>query len=147
MEERLGRLLAMTGKVAREHFNAALGTIGSSLNTYVILKVAALHPAMSQRELAGALGIEGPTLTHHLDRMSADGLLQRIPHPGDRRAYCVQLTAEGKAHLDRVEAFADDMDTEFRAQFTQRELTVLFDVLPRIRDRLSKEANVHHTTG
>jgi MarR family transcriptional regulator for hemolysin len=147
MEERLGRLLAMTGKVVREHFDAALGDIGSSLNTYVVLKVAALHPGMSQRELAGALGIEGPTMTHHLDRMSADGLLQRIPRPGDRRAYCVQLTPEGRAHLDRVDAFADDMDTRFRAEFTSSELSVVFDVLTRIKDRLSKEANVHHAAG
>ena len=37
MEERLGRLLALTSKVVRERFDQQLGEVGSSLNTFLIL--------------------------------------------------------------------------------------------------------------
>jgi MarR family transcriptional regulator for hemolysin len=147
MEEHLGRVLAMTAKVAREAFDAELAGVGSSLNAYIILKHADFYPGLSQRQLAAVLGIEGPTLTHHLDRLTADGLLRRVPYPDDRRAYCVELTQEGQAHLDHVTAHADQCDAEFRKLFTPRELKVLLGLLNRIRDHFTKESNVHCTSG
>jgi MarR family transcriptional regulator, transcriptional regulator for hemolysin len=147
MEEHLGRVLAMTAKVAREAFDADLNDVGSSLNAYIILKHVDFYPGLSQRQLAAILGIEGPTFTHHLDRLTVDGLLRRVPYPDDRRAYCVELTPEGKAHLDRVTAYADRCDAEFRTLFTPRELKTLFGLLNRIRDHFTKESNVHSTSG
>jgi MarR family transcriptional regulator for hemolysin len=147
MEERLGRLLALTAKVARERFDEQLIEVGSSLNTYLILKQAAYDPGVSQRQLANGLSIEGPTLTHHLDRLAADGLARRVRDPHDRRVQRVELTAEGKAHLDRVEAYANKLDAGFRSLFTKPELDTLFDLLNRIRDHYTKEAHVRHAAG
>ena len=147
MEERLGRLLALTSKVVRERFDQQLGEVGSSLNTFLILKHAAMYHGVSQRELAERLSIEGPTLTHHLDRLAADGLARRVRDPQDRRISRVELTSEGKAHLDRVEIYATKADAEFRSLFTVRELGTLFELLNRIRDHYTKEAHVHHAAG
>jgi MarR family transcriptional regulator for hemolysin len=146
MEERLGRLLAMSAKVARENFHHALTQIGSSFNTYLILKEAASSPGVSQRQLARGLGIEGPTLTRHLDRLASDGLIRRVRQLDDRRIWCVELTAAGKEHLDYVEAHANKMDAEFRSLFTDGELRTMYDVLTRIRDRYAKEGDVNHTS-
>ena len=41
--------------------------------------------------------LSGPTLTHHLDRMEADGLLTRTRDTGDRRVVHVDLTPAGRA--------------------------------------------------
>jgi MarR family transcriptional regulator for hemolysin len=147
MEERLGRLLALTAKVARERFDERLIEVGSSFNTYLILKHAAFYQGVSQRQLADTLSIEGPTLTHHLDRLALDGLARRVRDPLDRRVSRVELTALGKAHLDRVEAYAEKFDAEFRSLFTAAELTTLFDLLTRIRDHYTREADVHHPPG
>jgi MarR family transcriptional regulator for hemolysin len=146
MEERLGRLLAMSGKLAKENFNERLGEVGSSLTTFIILKQAASSPGVSQRQLARGVGIEGPTLTHHLDRLAADGLIRRVRQVDDRRVWCVELTADGKDHLDGVETHANRLDAEFRSMFTEEEVRTMFDVLIRIRDRYAKEGDVHHTS-
>jgi MarR family transcriptional regulator for hemolysin len=143
MEERLGRLVAMTGKVAREYFDRSLMAVGSSLNTYVVLRTVAQGPGMNQRQLASALGIEGPTLTHHLDRLANDGLIERVRNPADRRVSYVELTPAGRTHLDRVEAYAEVHDKELRSWFTPEEAEMLKELLTRIRDRLTEEANVH----
>jgi MarR family transcriptional regulator for hemolysin len=147
MEERLGRLLSMTGKVAREAFDEQLVSVGSSLNTFIILMHVDFYPGVSQRQLATYLGIEGPTLTHHLDRLTADGLLRRVRHPDDRRAYCVELTDDGRAHLARVKQHANRSDVEFRKLFTAEELTTLFELLNRIRDHFTKEHDVSDRAG
>jgi MarR family transcriptional regulator for hemolysin len=144
MEERLGRLLAMAGKVSRGHFDRSLASVGSSLNTYLVLRMALMCPEVSQRQLAAALGIEGPTLTHHLDRLEADGLIARVRKPDDRRVSYVELTAAGRAHLDRVESFAAVQDKEFRSMFTPEEEATLTALLTRIRDRFMEEADVHN---
>ncbi len=143
MEERLGRVIAMTGKVVREHFDRDLMTVGSSLNTYVVLRTVAQWPGVSQRQLASSLGIEGPTLTHHLDRLAADGLIERARNQADRRVSYVELTPAGRAHLDRVEAHAEMRDKEFRSLFTPDEAATLVELLTRIRNRFTEEADVH----
>ncbi|MDQ1365291.1 MAG: MarR family transcriptional regulator, transcriptional regulator for hemolysin [Acidimicrobiaceae bacterium] len=143
MEERLGRIIAMTGKVVREHFDRDLMTVGSSLNTYVVLRTAAHWPGVSQRQLATSLGIEGPTLTHHLDRLAADGLIKRARNPSDRRVSYVELTPAGRTHLDRVETHAQMRDQEFRAMFTPEEAATLVSLLNRIRDHFMEEADVN----
>jgi MarR family transcriptional regulator for hemolysin len=144
MEERLGRLVVMTGKVAREYFDRRLVAAGSSLNTYIVLKAALHYPDVSQRELATFLGIEGPTLTHHLDRLARDGLIQRVRNRVDRRVSSVEVTPAGRRHLDEIEAEADRHDKEFRSLFTPSEQETLKRLLNRIRDHYLEEADVHH---
>jgi MarR family transcriptional regulator for hemolysin len=142
VEARLGRLVALTGKVVREQFDRDLAAVDSSLNTYLILRTVAQHAGMSQRQLAAALAIEGPTVTHHVDRLSADGLIRRVRDPQDRRISRVELTPAGRAHLGRVERRADELDGAFQAMFTATEAATLRDLLTRIRDRYCKEAHV-----
>ncbi len=151
MEERLGRLVGMTGKVVREHFDRSLAAVGSSLNTYVVLRTASLCPGVSQRQIADRLGIEGPTLTHHLDRLASDGLIERVRKPSDRRVSYVVLTPAGQAHLDEIEAYAAWHDTEFRSLFSEAEAETLERLLTRIRDHYrdpyKEEADVHNRAG
>jgi MarR family transcriptional regulator for hemolysin len=144
MEERLGRVLALSAKAARESFDDQLRSIGSSFTTYLILKHAAFYPDVSQRELADRLSIEGPTLTRHLDRLVADGLVRRVRGDRDRRVSLVELTREGQDHLDRVEAFVTEVDAEFRAMFSDEEIRTLYDLLNRIRSRYGRYPKEEH---
>jgi MarR family transcriptional regulator for hemolysin len=135
MVERLGKQLAFAAKAARTGFDQALADIGSSFQAYLVLRHIELYPGANQRELAGRLGIEGPTLSHHLDRLAADGMVERIRGRDDRRTSSTLLTAKGRAHLEKAAAFADRLDAEFRALFSPSELVVLQECLRRIIDR------------
>src|SRR4051794_41705415 len=52
---------------------------------------------LSMRELADALGIDPPNATVVVDDLERQGLVQRKPHPTDRRAQLVEATRKGKA--------------------------------------------------
>jgi MarR family transcriptional regulator for hemolysin len=134
MEEPLGQQLAFAAKAARASFDQALSRIGSSLCTFLVLRHVELYPGLSQRQLAGRLGIEGPTLTHHLDRLVTDGLIKRVRGREDRRTSSTVLTAKGEAHLRQVVDFADRLDAELQALFTTSELQTLQACLQRITD-------------
>jgi DNA-binding MarR family transcriptional regulator len=60
--------------------------------------------ALPQRELAAAAAVEQPTMTATLARMERDGLVERRPHPDDRRSSLVSLTAGALEKAEAVRA-------------------------------------------
>jgi MarR family transcriptional regulator for hemolysin len=113
----------------------------------MVLTHAEAYPDLSQRQLADRLGIEGPTLVRHIDRLVADGLVRRVRDPNDRRVSRVELTALGTATADRLRAVADEADASLRLLFTPSELTALYQLLYRIQDHYEKEPDAHDRVG
>ena len=54
------------------------------------------------REIEEAVLFEQYNLSRLLDRMEAEGLVRRIPFPGDKRRQLVEITAEGRALQKRM---------------------------------------------
>ena len=90
--EPIGLLLTRTAKAVSRAFDQALTEAGGSLPTWLVLVSLKGGAHGAQRELADAVGIEGPTLTHHLNRMETAGLVTRRRDPENRRAHRVELT-------------------------------------------------------
>jgi len=51
---------------------------------------------LTQRELSDILIVDRSNVTGLIDRMETAGWVQRLPVPGDRRAYQVRLTPSGR---------------------------------------------------
>lgn len=62
------------------------------------------RPGLSLRELAEEEGISAPSLSGHIDRLEAAGLLRRVRSSDDRRRVGLELTPAGRAILKRVRA-------------------------------------------
>lgn len=131
----------MAAKLARERFDQRLRSVGASFPMFAVLQQAAICPGVCQRELADRIGIEGPTLVRHIDRLVADGLIRRARDRRDRRVSRVELTGEGKAAVERIGAVADGVDRELCSQFTASELATLYELLGRIRDHYARESD------
>ncbi|MGR5457310.1 MarR family winged helix-turn-helix transcriptional regulator, partial [Vibrio alfacsensis] len=65
---------------------------GYSLAQVHTIEVLGIHGAMRMKELADKLGITTGTLTVQVDKLVAANLMERLPHPNDRRAIVVALT-------------------------------------------------------
>ena len=104
----------MTHKAVRSEFDARLIEAGGSLSTFIVLRSAeeaAGEEGCSQRELAERMGIEGPTLVRHLDRLEREGLIERRRDRADRRITRISMTPAGEAllaDLARTSAAADN---------------------------------------
>jgi DNA-binding MarR family transcriptional regulator len=61
-----------------------------------VLLVLQPETAMTMRSIAAALEYDASNLTGVVDRLEEMGAVRRQPHPGDRRAKGVVLTAEGQ---------------------------------------------------
>jgi len=101
----IGLQLATTSKLVGRAFNRALGESGGSVPVWLILNSLKGERWRTQQDLARAVGIEGPTLTRHVDALERDGLVTRRRDTGDRRAVRVELTAAGEAlHAELLRA-------------------------------------------
>ncbi|MBL8928154.1 MAG: MarR family transcriptional regulator [Pseudonocardia sp.] len=61
-----------------------------------------LTDPITARELAGRMSCEPSNVTFVLDRLEQQGLVRRRPHPTDRRAKQIVLTADGRARRNEV---------------------------------------------
>src|SRR5436853_5664497 len=115
--EPIGLQLARTAKQASRAFDDVLAAAGGSLPMWLILVSLKGRRHGAQRELAEAVGIEGPTLTHHLNRMERAGLVTRTRDPENRRVHQVALTDAGDAAfqnlLGTVMAFDEQLHRGF----------------------------------
>src|SRR6478609_5475825 len=64
---------------------------------------------LKQSELAEILDVQPITLTRLLDRLAANGLIERRPDPNDRRANRLYLTPAARPLLDRLADLGSDM--------------------------------------
>jgi MarR family transcriptional regulator for hemolysin len=133
-EEPIGLFVTRRARALGRAFDAALADADASLATWLVLASLAGGLHESQREMADALGIEGPTLTHHLNRMEAAGLVARTRNPENRRVHDVTMTDEGERAFASLVGVVQDFDTRLRAGFSDRELATLRRLLQRLVD-------------
>jgi DNA-binding MarR family transcriptional regulator len=66
------------------------------------LRVLSRHGTMRLSELSDRLRIAPRSATEVVDALEAQGLVQRRPDPGDRRATLVEVTDDGSGVLDAI---------------------------------------------
>jgi MarR family transcriptional regulator for hemolysin len=133
----IGLTLARTAKIISRAFDDALAAAGGSTPVWLILISLKTQPTSNQRELATAVGIQGATLTHHLNAMEADGLITRRRDPANRRVHQVRLTEQGEALFYRLATAARTHDQRLRADLDDEEIATLERLLGRLRDNVA----------
>jgi MarR family transcriptional regulator for hemolysin len=134
--EPIGLDLTRTGRLLSRAFDDELVAVGASLPVWLVLTALKRGDHGMQRELAAAVGIDDATLTHHLRRMEADGLVARHRAPDDRRNQVVELTAAGDELFRRLLGVVTAFDRRLRAGFDAEELEALRSFLARLRQNV-----------
>lgn len=135
----IGLTLARTAKVVSRAFDGALAAAGGSTPIWLILISLKTQPVANQRELARAVGIQGATLTHHLNAMEADGLITRRRDPDNRRVHQVRITDQGETLFYRLATAARAHDERLRAGLDDAEIATLEDLLGRLHDNMAPD--------
>jgi MarR family transcriptional regulator for hemolysin len=138
----IGVVLARTAKTVSRVFDDALAEAGGSLPIWLILISLKSGQAGNQRELAEAVGIQGATLTYHLNAMETDGLITRQRDPANRRIHQVRLTDNGEVLFQRLAAAAVTHDRRLRTNLSAADVTALEDLLDRLRDNVTRSSTV-----
>ena len=94
------------------------------------------RPRVTQRELSQALRCTPRNVTDLVDALEGDGLVERGPHPTDRRATLVSLTRRGRAELARMQAGYQVLAATLLEDLSPQALAGFADVLDQILARL-----------
>jgi len=133
----IGRQLASTARAVSRAFDQALGSAGGSLPTWLVLLTLKTRPMANQSELAAQVGVQGPTLTYHLNAMEAAGLLARHRDPANRRSHVVELTEQGEEAFQRMRLTAAGFDRQLRTGLDAAEIAVLARLLSTLQDNVA----------
>jgi len=125
----IGLALSRTAKTVSRAFDDALASAGGSLPTWLILISLKTRTHANQRELAAAIGIQGATLTHHLNAMESAGLLVRRRDPANRRVHQVTMTDDGERLFHRLRRAATEFDRRLRDGLAEDDLAAFTRVL------------------
>lgn len=135
----IGFLTADVSRLVRRAFERELAasdlplTVGQARTlAYVVA-----YQGRRQAVLAERMGIEPMTLVNFLDQLEQAGLIERRPHPTDRRAKAVHPTAAAEPALAVLEEMACRIRGRAIAGLKARQIDAMLRTLETVRDNLS----------
>jgi MarR family transcriptional regulator, transcriptional regulator for hemolysin len=134
----IGLQLANTAKAVGRAFNDHLADAGGSVPVWLILSSLKSDERRTQLDLAHAVGIEGPTLTRHLDGLEANDIVRRVRDGNDRRAVRVELTAKGERLFQTLRQAVVAFNRDLTAGLSETELERIRTTLARLEQNVRR---------
>ena len=132
-----GFLLKDVSRLYVRRFEQRAAALGLTLPQCRALVYLAMHEGISQVRLAELTDIEPMTLVRILDRMEADGWLERRLDSADRRARCLYLQVKAKPLVDTIWELAELTRAEAFAGIPQQQSRMLIELLGKVRDNIA----------
>ncbi len=136
LRRNLGFLLKDVSRVYTRRFEERAHALSLTLPQCKALAYLANNEGVSQKRLAELTEIDPMSLVRILDRMEADGWVQRRSDPEDRRARSLAVTEKARPLVARIWSLAGETRAEALAGLTTEERTQLVELLERVHKNL-----------
>jgi MarR family transcriptional regulator, transcriptional regulator for hemolysin len=124
---------------AREH--------GMTRAQWAVLVRLERREGMTQAEMAEALEIQPISLLRLIDRLCAQGLVERRPHPRDRRANLLYLTDAGRARLALLAPLGREIASVVLGKMDEAEALDLLGKLALIKSNIRRATGKRSANG
>ncbi|MFL6113988.1 MAG: MarR family winged helix-turn-helix transcriptional regulator [Catenulispora sp.] len=129
-----------TATEVRAFVEDRLRPLGASVARLRALRMLALEDGpMRMRDLSEMLGIAARTATAIVDGLERDGLVERVRHPEDRRAFLLVLTDAGRVHHQQAEGTDARALADATGKLDPQEREQLRMLLAKIRAAVAPE--------
>lgn len=115
-----------------EHFMRRMAVYELRIVDFSVLSLIAHNPGITSRQLCSTLGVQPPNLVAIIGALEKRQLVERQPHPSDRRATGLHLSADGTLLLQQAEVTAAELEEEATARLTATERKTLMRLLQKI---------------
>ena len=138
------RLLACTNQIEQEIRTRLRVRFGTSLARFDYLAQLDRHPqGLRMSALSRYLMVSGGNVTGLTDQLVADGWVERVPDPTDKRATLLRLTGRGRSRFDEMAAAHEEWLVQMFSGFGCDKEKALFDLLGRFRVHLAHPDGGH----
>ena len=127
-----GFLLARAGHVAARQFAERVAELGLTTRMWGALNVLEAEGPTTQQFLGKCTGIDPSSMVATIDDLEARGLVERRPHPSDRRAHALHITEQGRETLKQGRLLARRAQEELLAPLRADERRALHELLLRV---------------
>ena len=136
--EMFGVWLGQTARLWRAEIDRRMSPYGlTEARWLVLLHLSWKVEPVTQKALAAAVGVQGPTLVRTLDWLEAEGLIARRAIAGDRRAKAVHLTDAARPSLARIQTVVEGLRAEIFAGVDEADIQTCLRVFRHIVGALS----------
>jgi MarR family transcriptional regulator for hemolysin len=132
---RFSALLHETARFWRQRLDRRLKHLGLSQSQWLVL-LKLPEDGLTQKLLAEAVGVEGPTLVRLLDRLERNGWIERRPCPDDRRAKRVRLTPKARDTQAAAQQIATSLRRDILAGIDEARVDQCAAVLAEIKQQI-----------
>jgi len=145
--EAVGFLVSQIGFQSSRRFADRLQPLDLNPRTFALLRHIEAAEGESQHALAEALRVPPSRMVALLDELEERSLVERRPHPTDRRARSLYLTRAGRRLLERAKKLAAEHEAELCADLSAAERKQLLALLGRLAAGQGLAAGVHPAIG
>jgi MarR family transcriptional regulator for hemolysin len=132
----LGFLLHDVARLLRKRFEQNARGSGLTRSQWQVLAYLSRNDGINQSGLAELLDVEPITLGRIVDKLEALGLVERHPHPSDRRIHLLRLTPGARPKLAQLQLLGDITRGEALSGVSEAEQARLLKTLQTLKANL-----------
>jgi DNA-binding MarR family transcriptional regulator len=126
-----GQLFFRLWRASHTRTAEALKTIGLTPALFGLLNVLGARDGTIQQQLSADMGIDPSAMVGLIDELESAGLAERRRRQGDRRAWEVTITSQGRRRLKRARQLATEVEDEVLGGLSTAERGQLLTLLRR----------------
>ena len=128
----IGLRINVLARILRNNFDREVAGLHVTRSQWAMIAVVATRPGATQRVIAEALEMSEASAGRLIDRLCAEGLLERRDRDDDRRARAVHVTEKAEPLLAQLATIARHAEERMFRGFSEDELDRLQDYVDRI---------------
>ncbi|MBN9604674.1 MAG: MarR family transcriptional regulator [Afipia felis] len=132
--------LVESSRLLRNYIEHRAKSRGTTRAQWIVLFRLRQQEGLSQVDLAEVMELQPISLVRLLDRLVDQGLLERRPHPTDRRANQLYLTETGRRLVGDLDSLRDSIASEALRGASAASLQTALDVLQQVKDNVKNNA-------
>ncbi|HEX3242063.1 MAG TPA: MarR family transcriptional regulator [Solirubrobacterales bacterium] len=140
-------LLSQVGILASQRFAQRIAEAGLHPPQFRVMNMIDAAEGCSQQAIAEAIGAPPSRMVAIVDELEEQGLVERRPHPSDRRVRALHLTAAGRETLAAGRRIAAEHEAELMKGFSAADRRRFASFLRRVVDEQGIGRGVHPGLG
>jgi DNA-binding MarR family transcriptional regulator len=139
-DDRLIYMLAMAHLAVRTHIGSEFLKEGIkvTLPQATVLFLLQEKNGRMLSEIGQVIGVDNSAVTGLADRLEKAGYVTREPNPGDRRAWHLHITPQGRSEAQKASRVVGRVNAEARAGFSEQDMDAFKGVLRGFSEKFRK---------
>lgn len=137
-KRQVGLRMTVIARLQRNSFDRKVAALNVTRSQWAMIAIVSRYPGSTQRTIAEYLEMSEASAGRLIDRLCADGLLERRDRRDDRRARAVYLTEKAGPLLTKLGAIAAESEQRMFNGFSDEEIQQLLNFMDRIYENVSR---------